>query len=353
MQLLCIQHLLPTTVEIMSHNMISRLFTLYLYTLPRYSFTMSAHSIDTLIDDFTNYLQLEKGSSLLTIRNYNHYLTYFATWLQNTINHSPSPGDISLEIVKKYRLHLNKVVDEKGKALKAITQSYYIIALRSFLRYLQKNDIQTLSPEKIELPKIVKKEVHALDKEQVFRLVSSVDITSESGLRDRAILELLFSTGMRVSELASLNRDKLDSVRNEISVTGKGNKTRVVFISPDSRYWLEKYFVARVDDWKPMFIRYSRDVQTLNSGEKMRLTTRSIQRIVEKYSKQAGIPLHTTPHVLRHSFATDLLINGADLRAIQEMLGHESITTTQIYTNVSNKHLREVHEVFHSGTGEN
>lgn len=310
------------------------------------------NSIDSLIDDFTSHLQLEKGSSLLTVRNYAHYLSFFATWLHDQGISSPTPQNITLEIVKKYRLYLNNVTDDKGNNLKPITQSYYIIALRSFLRYLQKNDIQTLSPEKIELPKIVKREVHALDKEQVFRLVSSVDINDESGLRDRAILELLFSTGMRVSELASLNRDKLDSVRNEISVMGKGSKIRVVFISPDSRYWLEKYFDARVDQWKPMFIRYARDVQTLDNGEKMRLTTRSIQRIVEKYSKKAGIPLHTTPHVLRHSFATDLLINGADLRAIQEMLGHESITTTQIYTNVSNKHLREVHEAFHSGTGE-
>ena len=307
-------------------------------------------SLRQLIEDFTSYLQLDKGSSLLTIRNYTYYLNYFASWLHQASSSPPKANDITQEIVKKYRLHLNSVTDEKGNQLKPITQSYYIIALRSFLRYLQKNDIKTLSPEKIELPKVTKKEVHALDKEQVFRLVSSVGFSDEPGLRDRAILELLFSTGMRVSELVSLNRDKLDSQRNEISVIGKSNKIRVVFISSDCRYWLQKYLDARTDDWKPMFIRYAKEVQTLDSGEKMRLTTRSIQRIVEKYSKKAGIPIHTTPHVLRHSFATDLLINGADLRSIQEMLGHESITTTQIYTNVTNKHLREVHEAFHSGT---
>lgn len=323
-------------------------FTQQLYTIV----FMAAHPLDSLIDDFTTYLQLEKGASLLTIRNYAHYLSFFATWLQDYLGKPPTPAEITIDVIKYYRLYLSKVTDDKGKPLKQITQSYYMIALRSLLRYLQKHDIKTLSPEKIELPKASKKEVQALDKEQVFRLVSSVDITDESGLRDRAILELLFSTGMRVSECASLNRDKLDGQRNEISVTGKGNKTRVVFISPDCRYWLERYFTARTDEWKPMFIRYARDIQAVNGGEKMRLTTRSIQRIVEKYARKAGIPLHTTPHVLRHSFATDLLINGADLRAIQEMLGHESITTTQIYTNVSNKHLREVHEAFHSGTGE-
>lgn len=307
--------------------------------------------LDSHIDDFITYLQLDKGSSLLTVRNYTHYLKFFMNWLENQKS-DPTPADINMDIVKSYRLFLNKFMDEKGQRLKTITQNYYMIALRSFLRYLQKNDVKTLSPEKIELPKFEKREVHALDKEQLFRLLSSVDVSDDAGLRDRAILELLFSTGMRVSECASLDRDKLDSERNEISVRGKGDKIRLVFISQDARYWIDRYLRSRDDEWRPLFIRYARDVNPVNQGEKMRLTTRSIQRIVEKYAKRAGLPISTTPHVLRHSFATDLLINGADLRAIQEMLGHESITTTQIYTNVSNKHLREVHENFHSSTSE-
>jgi site-specific recombinase XerD len=306
-------------------------------------------SLSELIQEFLVHLQLEKGSSPLTIRNYQHYLHHFLAWLELKIP-EPNPGNIKLETVKNYRIFLANIQDDKGQFLKPITQSYYIIALRSFLRYLQKQDIPTLSPDKIELPKTTKREVQALDKDQVFRLVSSIPLDTPQGLRDRAIIEVLFSTGMRVSECASLNRDKIDPKRNELSIVGKGKKTRLVFISADAQYWINKYLSTRTDNWKPLFIRYSRDINATQQGEKMRLTTRSIQRIVEKYAKSAKIPLQTTPHVLRHSFATDLLINGADLRAIQEMLGHESITTTQIYTNVTNKHLREIHEVFHSGT---
>jgi site-specific recombinase XerD len=306
-------------------------------------------SLSELIQEFLVHLQLEKGSSPLTIRNYQHYLHHFLAWLRLKIP-EPNPGNIKLETVKNYRIFLANIQDDKGQFLKPITQSYYIIALRSFLRYLQKQDIPTLSPDKIELPKTTKREVQALDKDQVFRLVSSIPLNTPQGLRDRAIIEVLFSTGMRVSECASLNRDKIDPKRNELSIVGKGKKTRLVFISADAQYWINKYLSTRTDNWKPLFIRYSRDINATQQGEKMRLTTRSIQRIVEKYAKSAKIPLQTTPHVLRHSFATDLLINGADLRAIQEMLGHESITTTQIYTNVTNKHLREIHEVFHSGT---
>lgn len=299
------------------------------------------------IDDFLSYLQLEKGCSPLTIRNYRHYLMRFCDWLSSE-GISPTPNKIDIHVMKMYRLHLANVTDDKGATLKRVTQNYHMIAIRSFLKYLAKHDVKSMAADKIELPKVEQKEVLALDRDQLYKLLNSIDLSDEMGLRDKAILETLFSTGLRVSELIKLNRDKLDLERREHTIIGKGGKARVIFISEDAVYWIKRYLAFRTDSWNPLFIRYSRGTDPTAGGENMRLTQRTIQRIVQKYAKKARITINTTPHVLRHSFATDLLINGADIRSIQEMLGHKSITTTQVYTNISNKHLKEVHESFHS-----
>jgi site-specific recombinase XerD len=212
---------------------------------------------------------------------------------------------------------------------------------------LVKRDIPTLSPDKIELPKQNTRSVSFLDSEQIKRLLSSPQISNEIGLRDKAILETFFSTGLRVSELVRLNRDQIDLKRQEFGVKGKGNKPRVVFLSDTASQWIERYLQSRQDHFKPLFIRYSGSVDTQKNGEKMRLTARFIEKIVAKYARRCGLSIKVSPHTLRHSFATDLLIGGADLRSVQEMLGHESIRTTQVYTHVTNRHLKEVHKAFH------
>ncbi|EKD95329.1 MAG: hypothetical protein ACD_24C00519G0004, partial [uncultured bacterium] len=253
------------------------------------------------------------------------------------------------QIIRKYRVFLANRVDSKNMTLKRVTQNYYIIALRSFLRFLIKNDYQTLEPSKIDLPKTESRSLKFLEKDQVDRLVTSIDTSKIDGKRDRAILELLFSTGLRVSELVSLNRDKINLERKEFGVIGKGGKSRIVFISERASQYLKTYLSAREDQYKPLFIRYSGKPDAQNNGEKMRLTARSVERLVKKYVKKARIPVDATVHTLRHSFATDLLTNGADIRSVQEMLGHKNISTTQIYTHITNRQLREVHEAFHSG----
>jgi len=304
--------------------------------------------LEPLIDDFLEYMEVEKGRSPLTIREYRHYLSRFLEWLKTNAK-ATEPGDITSELVRKYRLYLAHICNPDGTLLKRITQSYHIIALRAFLRYLvvQRN-IATLSPDKIELPKQSPRSVAFLTSEQLERLLNSPKIADEAGLRDKTILETLFSTGLRVSELVRLNRDQINLERKEFGVRGKGDKLRVVFLSETAAHWLERYLLTRRDSFKPLFIRYSGAIDTTKDGEKMRLTARSVQEIVNKYAKRCGLPIEVTPHTLRHSFATDLLIAGADLRSVQEMLGHESIRTTQVYTHVTNKHLKEVHEAFHS-----
>jgi len=276
-------------------------------------------------------------------------LDRFYNWLNENSPTTSRVEDIDLELIRRYRLYLAHLRTRNGLLLKRVSQSYHIIALRAFLRYLLvKRDIPTLSPDKIELPKQNSRSVSFLDPEQIQRLLNSPQISNELGLRDKAILETLFSTGLRVSELVKLNRDQLDLERKEFGVKGKGNKLRVVFLSDTAAQWIERYLQARKDHFKPLFIRYSGAVDTQKNGEKMRLTARSVQRIVSKYAKRSGLPIEVTPHTLRHSFATDLLISGADIRSVQEMLGHESIRTTQVYTHVTNRHLKEVHKAFHS-----
>jgi site-specific recombinase XerD len=304
-------------------------------------------TLELLIAEFLEYLEIEKGCSPLTIQRYRHYLRRFHNWLADNSS-ATKPEDITLGIVRRYRLYLAHLRNRNGIQLKHITQTYHIIALRAFLRYLLvQRDIPTLSPDKIELPKQSSRSIAFLNPEQVERLLNSPKISNNAGLRDRTILETLFSTGLRVSELVGLNRDQVDLERKEFGVKGKGNKIRVVFLSDTAAQWIGRYLQARKDHFKPLFIRYSGAVDIQKNGEKMRLTARSIQRIVSKYAKRSGLPIEVTPHTLRHSFATDLLISGADIRSVQEMLGHESIRTTQVYTHVTNRHLKEVHKAFH------
>lgn len=304
--------------------------------------------LQQLINDFLEYLAIEKNCSKLTIRDYKHYLEVFEKWFSSSL-----PGkeikDLEVADVRKFRVYLSQKADAKGMTLKRITQNYYVIALRSFLRYLLKNDFATLEPSKIDLPRAESRSLKFLERDQVERLLTAPDTSKEDGLRDRAIIELLFSTGLRVSELTGLNRESINLDRKEFGVIGKGGKARLVFVSQRAAEWIRRYIKVREDRFKPLFIRYSRGVENENNGEKMRLTARSIERIVKKYVRLSRLPVDATVHTLRHSFATDLLTNGADLRSVQEMLGHKNISTTQIYTHITNKQLREVHEAFHSG----
>lgn len=301
--------------------------------------------IKELITDFLEYLELEKNSSPKTIKNYRHYLERFIAYA----GEESTPKDITPELVRKYRLYLSRFIDPlTSKPLKRITQNYFMIALRAFLRYLAKNDIQTLSPEKIELGSQDPAPVKVLDIDSVQKLLAAPDISQDSGIRDRAILELLFSTGLRVSELSSLNIDHINFKSQEFSIVGKGGKIRVVFLSDSAAQWIASYLKLRRDKFKPLFIRFQGKPEIENFGEKMRLTPRSIERIVEKYVKLTGLSIKATPHTFRHSFATDLLSNGADIRSVQEMLGHSNISTTQIYTHITNRQLKDIHKNYHN-----
>jgi len=302
--------------------------------------------IDRLIEEFLEYLEIEKNTSPLTIRNYKHYLTRFSSWLKRNYSKN-NPGSINLDVIKKYRVYLSRFTAPNGIPLSRITQSYHVIALRSFLKWLIKNDYKTLSPEKIDLPKTESRSLKFLTTEQVERLLSQPKISTPRGLRDKAILEVLFSTGLRVSELVKLNRDQVDLSRNEFGVIGKGGKGRIVFLSDKASEWLGSYLKERAESWKPLFVRYVKNPEVTEDGKKMRLTVRTIQRIVKKYVRKAKIPVDASVHTLRHSFATDLLMAGADIRSVQELLGHKNISTTQIYTHITNKKLRDIHQAFH------
>lgn len=302
------------------------------------------------IDEFLEYLEVEKGSSPLTIRNYKHYLTRFLNWL-TAEGIRANLIDINPELVRQYRVYLSRLSDGKGGTLSRKTQAFHVIALRSFLRWLIKNDQKVMSPDKIDLPKISERQVKFLSGDQVDRLLNAPTLSTIQGKRDKAILEVFFSTGLRVSELTKLDRDKLDLERREFGIVGKGGKARVVFLSSRAVKWLDDYLKARPDHFKPLFIRHMGKIDPVTPDEKMRLTPRSIQRMIKKYSHKMKLPVEVTPHVLRHSFATDLLMAGADLRSVQEMLGHKNVSTTQIYTHVTHKHLKDVHEAFHGKGG--
>jgi site-specific recombinase XerD len=309
---------------------------------------MREQDVQKLIDQYLEYLEIERNCSRLTVRNYRFYLKRFFDWFKKT-HQSLNVIDINSDVVRKFRVFLSNYEDDKGLTLKRVTQSYHIIALRSFLRYLIRNDYETLAPEKIDLPKGESKSLKFLEKNHLEELFAAVDTSEERGMRDRAILELLFSTGLRVSELVKLNRDQLNFETREFGVIGKGNKARIVFMSDSAAFWIQEYLGMRTDGFKPLFIRYARETNLEDKGEKMRLTSRSVERTVKKYVKLSKIPVDATPHTMRHSFATDLLSNGADLRSVQEMLGHKNISTTQIYTHVTNPKLKEVHKKFHHG----
>lgn len=298
-------------------------------------------ALNKLLTDFLEYLEVEKNRSQKTISNYHHYLRRFLAWAEIS-----RPEQLTLDLVRKYRIFLNRVTDDKGHELKKITQNYHVIAIRSFLKYLAKRDIKTLTAEKIEVGKNPSHEIEFLDSDELGRLLGAANGNNIKSLRDRAILELLFSAGLRVSELTQLNRDQLNLDRQEFSVTGKGDKIRIVFISDTAKNALAKYLDKRLDIDPALFVRFSRKKKT-EDEKTNRLTPRSIQRIVKHYAAKAGLVKDVHPHTLRHSFATDLLANGADIRSVQTMLGHSSITTTQIYTHITNSQLKDIHKKFH------
>ena len=298
--------------------------------------------IKTLKQQYLEHLEIEKNRSPKTLENYSRYLDRFLKFAKIS-----SPSDLTEELVRQYRLHLNRQTDRHGQPLKKVTQNYHIIALRSFLKYLAKRNVKSVSAEKIELGKQEDREVTFLEAGELERLITAPTGQGLDSLRDRAILGMLFSTGLRVSELCSLDRDKIDIKRGELSVMGKGRKIRLVFLSEESKKQLADYIAKRTDVDEALFIRIPKSGK-FGKDSNLRLTPRSIQRIVHKYAVKGGIMgKHVSPHSLRHSFATNLLRNGADIRSVQAMLGHSSVTTTQIYTHVTDSQLRDVHKKYH------
>jgi len=296
---------------------------------------------DSLVD-FLEYLEVDKNRSQQTISNYHHYLMRL-----DEFHPELKVNEITKELVRKWRLWLNRYTDSNGNELSKTTQNYHLIALRSYLKYLAQIDVEALPSDKVELATTRRKQVTFLTTEEVQRLLDTPDIATVSGLRDRAILELLFSSRLRVSELVSLDRDHINLKRQEFMVRGKGEKDRPVFISDEATRCIEEYLSKRTDNARPLFIHYSGSKNMTNAGSYMRLTARSVQRMIKKQALMAGITKKVTPHTLRHSFATDLLMNGADLRSVQGLLGHSNIATTQIYTHVTDPHLKKVHQQFH------
>jgi site-specific recombinase XerD len=292
--------------------------------------------------DFLEYLEIEQNRSQKTIENYDHYLTRLVDFAGDV-----KVSDIDVELIRKWRLWLNRLGTNTSEELGKTTQNYHLIALRSFLKFCAKRDINALPADKVELARTRRKQVTFLNEDELHRIFAQPDLNTLGGVRDRAILELLFSSGLRVSELVGLDRDHINLKRREFMVRGKGQKDRPIFISPEAAKWVEHYLQRREDTAKPLFVRYSGSKKVDVSGNFHRLTARSVQRLVAHYALLAGITKHVSPHTLRHSFATDLLMNGADLRSVQAMLGHSNIATTQIYTHVTDPHLKSVHEKFH------
>ncbi len=303
-----------------------------------------SQKINELRQQFLEHLEIEKGRNLKTVRNYDRYLKRFFQFSK-----IERPQDIDEEILRRYRLFLNRqpIVnwspEPQVKTLDKKTQNYYLIALRMFLKYLVRRKIASLSPDQIDLAKVSQRDLDLISKDELKRLINGVSEDNQKQKRDRAILDLLFSTGLRVSELCSLNRDSIDMKQDEFSIRGKGGKIRVVFVSEQAKDSLKKYLEKRYDLDEAMFVQLGK-----KKGQSLRLTPRSVERIVAYYAKKAGIGKKVTPHIIRHSFATDLLRNGADIRSVQVMLGHSNISTTQIYTHITDKELGNVHKRFHS-----
>jgi len=305
-----------------------------------------ANSLNGLKKEFLEYLEIERGRSLKTVENYNRYLSRFFEFAKIS-----SPGEIDDDAIREFRLWLNRQTAREGKlgkeTLKKKTQNYYLIAIRNFLKYLMKRNIDSLPPDRIELAKVADRHLDLISIEELNRLLNAPSGDDLKSLRDKAILELLFSTGLRVSELCSLPRD-LDLRKDEFSVRGKGEKVRVVFLSESAKEAVKKYLSKRKDMDDALFTQLGHPMSKLGKEDSSRLTPRSIERIVSHYAIKAGISKKVTPHIIRHSFATDLLQNGADIRSVQAMLGHSSIQTTQVYTHVTDRQLRDVHKKFHS-----
>ena len=297
---------------------------------------------DKALVDFLEYLEIEQNRSQKTIANYHHYLLRLSDYAGEI-----KVRDITPELIRKWRLWLNRIGTYDSDELQKSTTNYHLIALRSFLKYCVKRDIPAISPDKIELARTKRKQVSFMSTEEMTRLLNQPPVSNKTGLRDRAILELLYSSGLRVSELTNLNRDHINLKRREFMVRGKGQKDRPVFISDTAAEWIEKYLDSRQDKAPALFIRFSGIKKPDLSGNYLRLTPRSIQRMVSKYALLAGITKHISPHSLRHSFATDLLVNGADIRSVQAMLGHSNISTTQSYTHITDPHLKKIHDQFH------
>lgn len=304
--------------------------------------------LSDLIADYIEHVEVERGRSQRTAENYHLYLERLIEFAGDIEIHK-----INSELVRKWRLWLNRYENDSGDSLSTLTQSYHLIALRNFLGYCSKRDIEALTPEKVELPKTKRKQVSFLTHAETERLLAALGTKTPQDLRDKAIVELLFSSGLRVSELCNLNRDHIDLKRGEFMVRGKGQKDRPVFVSPEATECLAAYLKTRTDPAKPLFIRYSGAKTGDSAGESFRLTPRSVQRMVSHYAKLAGITKQVSPHTLRHSFATDLLMNGADIRSVQAMLGHSNIATTQVYTHVTDLHLKAIHRQFHNKQIEN
>lgn len=303
-------------------------------------------AVSRLIQKFLEYCEVNKNQSVKTLENYRHYLGRFSLFAGGEL----SASEVSLELVDKYRIFLNRLPGATDKPLlTGKTQAYHVIALRAFLKYLVKQDIQSLAPDKIELGKLPGRTVDFLEREELEKLFEVIDISGITGKRDYAILRTLYSTGLRISELVGLNRDEINLETCEFRVIGKGSKYRIVFLSKDAAQAIKVYLSARKDDMKPVFINHGRGkaLNGLSLNERKRITPTMIQYLVRNYAKQAGLVKKVTPHKLRHSFATELLKNGADIRSVQDMLGHSSITTTQIYTHLTNRRLKEIHSKYH------
>ncbi len=302
-------------------------------------------SISEMVTDFLEYLEIEQNRSQRTIANYDLYLQRLVEF-----SHDTEVSKIDGELLRKWRLWLNRLEDVNGQPISKATQNYHLIALRSFLKFAAKRGLKTLPSDRVELARVKRPQVGFLEAEEVERLLKAVETSNPVGIRDRAIIEMLFASGLRVSELSNLDRDHINLDRREFMVRGKGQKDRPVFISEEAANWLVRMLDTRSDDFKPLFIHYSGSKDEAEEGRYTRLTPRSIQRIVKRYAKLAGITKDVTPHTLRHSFATDLLINGADLRSVQGLLGHSNISTTQIYTHITDPQLKKVHDQFHRKT---
>ncbi len=304
-----------------------------------------SHNIKDLKQQFLEYIEIERGRSVKTVENYDHYLTRFFDYAKVT-----DPAKLTMDTIREFRLWLNRQSTGNNRAtgdtLKKKTQNYYLIALRAFLKYLAKRGIKTISPEYIELAKVGERHIDLISGEELERLLSAPDGSDVKSLRDKAILELLFSTGLRVSELCSLSRD-IDLSVDEFPIRGKGDKVRVVFLSDAAKKILKKYLDARTDVEDALFVKTT-NAEKRDGSKEAALSRRSVERIVKYYAIKAGISKRVTPHVIRHSFATDLLSNGADLRSVQMLLGHSSISTTQIYTHVTDSELKRVHKQFHN-----